>query len=624
MMIQKYLILFVIIITSNYSIWAQEQEKIDSLLDVYQKQKQDSSKVKTAHALYDLYYGHKPKLALQYSLEGLKLAKKINYTKGIAKSYNHKGAYFMISREIDSSKYYFTKSLNLYNSLNEKYEAGLVTYNMIQLHYVTADYNKALKSISEAMEMYTKPNTDSIIMMKLFLISAKVYMRQTEYNKGFESALNALNIAEALKLNVEKIKIKSALASLYHYTDNKEKSIEIKKELLTFYQKENNRRKIGLTLNDLGNSYYVIENYNVAINYLEESLRYSEEVKNHSLIGITLFNIGKTHVRMGQIQKGIDYLKKSIYYSKNISHHPLSESWALKKLGDVYTEELNIPDKALPYLNRAIELADSIGNKDDLYQTYRDRSEAYAALGMHKKALEDHITYKNINDSVYNMEKSKEIERLKTEFETKEKEQEIVLQKNEINLLEQKAKVSNLQKLLLGIGLLLSLLVVGFGYYGFRQKIKRNKAEKEKLDNELAFKKKELTTHALHLARKNEVLENLKQQAQELKTAQNTGGYQHLIRTIDFDLQDDNNWENFSNYFQQVHKDFNSKIKEQYPKISATELRFLSLVKMNLSSKEIASILNISNEGIKKARYRVRKKLGLNANESLEALILSV
>jgi tetratricopeptide (TPR) repeat protein len=623
-MIQRYLIVFVLIIASDYSTWAQNQEKTDSLLKVYKNQKQDSAKVNTAHAIYDAYYESSPKLALEYSHEALKLAKEIDYTIGVANSYHHNGRSFMITREIDSSKYYFTKSLNLYNSLNNKHRAGLVTYDMIQLLYLTTNYKTALKRISENLETYSKPIPDSIIMMKLHVISAKVYMRLTEYDKGFESALKALTIAEALQLASEKIKIKGTLASLYHYTNNKEKSIEIKKELLTYYKKQNNTRKIGLTLNDLGNSNYVIENYDSALKYLNESLEYSKEVENHSLIGITLFNIGKTYVRLGQTQKGIDYLKKSIDYSKTISHHPLSESWALKKLADVYTEELNEPERAIPMLDRAIIIADSVGNKDDLYQSYRDRSQAYAALGLHKKALEDHVSYKSINDSVYNIEKSKEIERLKTEFETKEKEQQIAFQKNEIDLLEQKAKTSKLQKFILGGGLLLSLAIVGFGFYGFRQRIKRNKVEKEKLDNELAFKKKELTTHALHLAKKNEVLENLKQQAQELKSEQSIGGYQHLIRTIDFDLQDDNNWENFSNYFQQVHKDFNSKIKEQYPTISASELRFLSLVKMNLSSKEIASILNISNEGIKKARYRVRKKLGLDANESLEDLIFSI
>ncbi|EDP70383.1 50S ribosomal protein L33 [Flavobacteriales bacterium ALC-1] len=622
-MIQRCLIAFAFIIVLDSSAWAQSQEKIDSLLNTYKNQKQDSSKVNTAHDLYDLYYGHKPELAMQYSEAGLDLAKKLNYKAGIAKSYAHKGVQFKNTRQLDSALNYFEKARDLYKDLGDKHNEGIMIAKKVYTQYSKTDYDNALETIEANLALYSEP-VDSTVIMMLLGVRGRIYMRQTRYKEGFEATLEALNIAKKIGDEDNKAIITGTLASLYHYTDNKQKSIALTKQTLEHYKKVNDKRLIALALNDIGNSNYVIENYDVALKYLEESLPISKEMKLHSLAGITLFNIGKTYIRKGSIKKGITHLEESIHYSKNISHNPLSESWALKKLGDVYTEELNQPDKALPYLNRAIILADSIGNKDDLYQAYRDRSEAYVALGQHKNALEDHITYKSINDSVYNIEKSKEIERLKTEFETKEREQEIALQKNEIGILEQKATVNSLQKWLLGGGLLLSIVAIGFGYYGFKQRIKRNTAEKEKLDDELAFKKKELTAHALHLAKKNEVLENLKQQAKELKKAQNDGGYQHLIRTIDFDLQDDNNWKNFSNYFQQVHKDFNSKVKELYPKISASELRFLSLVKMNLSSKEIASILNISNEGIKKARYRVRKKLSLNPNESLEDLILNL
>ena len=76
--------------------------------------------------------------------------------------------------------------------------------------------------------------------------------------------------------------------------------------------------------------------------------------------------------------------------------------------------------------------------------------------------------------------------------------------------------------------------------------MKRNKLEKEKVEADLAFKKKELTTHALHLAKKNEVLENVKQKAKELQLSETKQGYQQLIRTINFDQQDDRNWENFT------------------------------------------------------------------------------
>ena len=153
-------------------------------------------------------------------------------------------------------------------------------------------------------------------------------------------------------------------------------------------------------------------------------------------------------------------------------------------------------------------------------------------------------------DSMFNTSKSRQIEELRAIYDTEKKEQQIALQEKEITVLEQQKKISTQQKLLLGGGLLLSLL----GFYSLHQKLKRNKLEKEKLDTELAFKRKELTTHALHLAKKNEVLEGLKQKAEELKVNDASNkGYQQLIHTINFDLQDDNNWENFARYFEDVH-----------------------------------------------------------------------
>ena len=63
---------------------------------------------------------------------------------------------------------------------------------------------------------------------------------------------------------------------------------------------------------------------------------------------------------------------------------------------------------------------------------------------------------------------------------------------------------------------------------------------------------------------------------------------------------------------------------KSYPEVSTNDLRLMSLLKMNLSSKEIANILNISIEGVKKARYRLRKKLNLNTEESLQELVIEL
>ena len=609
-----------VLLVCNIS-FSQQKQKLDSLLAVYATQKEDTVKVGTAHALYNVYLDSKPKKALTYTKEALDIAKKLEYKAGIAKSYHHIGKSLLLARDLKGAQDYFEKSISTYKALGYSHQQGLVIVDMVQLDYVTPNYKRALSRISQNLDTYSKPYLDSLILLKLYNVQAKVFMRQTQYEQGFTSALKALSLAESMHLDDEIARTKSTLSNLYHYTGNKAKSIELKMEVLAFYKKHNNKKRVGLALNDIGNSYYVIEEYNRALVYLEESLHFSEQVRNEGLIGITLFNIGKTYIRLGSIQKGITILERSIRQSRYVSHNALSESWALKRLGDVYTEELNQPEKALPYLDRAIVLADSVGNKDDLYQSYRDRSQAYKAMGLYEKALQDYEAYKSINDTVYNIARSREIERLKTEFETKEKEQQITLQEKEITVLEQQAEISTLQKLLLGGGLILSLI----GFYGIRQKLKRNKIEKEKLDTELNFKKKELTTHALHLAKKNEVLEGLKQKAQELKEkGESKKGYQQLIHTINFDLQDDNNWEKFARYFEEVHKDFNKNVKAKYPEVTSNELRLLALLKMNLSSKEIANILNISLEGIKKARYRLRKKLDISTEDSLQDLVLSL
>ena len=100
--------------------------------------------------------------------------------------------------------------------------------------------------------------------------------------------------------------------------------------------------------------------------------------------------------------------------------------------------------------------------------------------------------------------------------------------------------------------------------------------------------------------------------------------YTKMANTIKFNLQDEKSWANFSRFFDEVHQGFNEAVKKNYPDVSPNELRLMALLKMNLTSKEIASILNISHDGIKKARYRLRKKLNISSDESLSDLIISI
>ena len=81
------------------------------------------------------------------------------------------------------------------------------------------------------------------------------------------------------------------------------------------------------------------------------------------------------------------------------------------------------------------------------------------------------------------------------------------------------------------------------------------------------------------------------------------------------------NWEIFKQKFSTVHKDFFDKLKAAHPEITKTELKFCAYLRIHMTSKQIASAMDISMEAIRKNRYRIRKKLGLKTEESLEEYI---
>jgi DNA-binding CsgD family transcriptional regulator len=76
-------------------------------------------------------------------------------------------------------------------------------------------------------------------------------------------------------------------------------------------------------------------------------------------------------------------------------------------------------------------------------------------------------------------------------------------------------------------------------------------------------------------------------------------------------------WQSFKDYFEKVHPNFNAKLRKEFPTITESEERLFLLVKLNLRTKEIASILGISNDSVKKNRNRLRKRLSLNADQDL-------
>jgi len=152
--------------------------------------------------------------------------------------------------------------------------------------------------------------------------------------------------------------------------------------------------------------------------------------------------------------------------------------------------------------------------------------------------------------------------------------------------------------------------------------------QNQKLKADITFKNTELASSAMHLVKKGELLNKLKAELsnmmKRIKNDEATGELKKLIRSLNEDENIDNEWENFTRHFDSVHSGFVANLKTIHPSVTGNEIKLCAYLRMNLSSKEIAQLLNISARGVEIGRYRLRKKLGITTDVSLFEYLINI
>ncbi len=153
------------------------------------------------------------------------------------------------------------------------------------------------------------------------------------------------------------------------------------------------------------------------------------------------------------------------------------------------------------------------------------------------------------------------------------------------------------------------------------------KLQTEKMASEINHKNKELATTTMNLINKNKLLTDIKDSLLSFTKENNRGKTSNelnrIIKKIDFNMGRDDEWEHFMQYFDEVHGDFSRRLRHEFPQLSPQDLKLCAYLRMNLSTKEIAQLLNITIRGVEIARYRLRKKLGLDRSVNLAEYILN-
>lgn len=152
--------------------------------------------------------------------------------------------------------------------------------------------------------------------------------------------------------------------------------------------------------------------------------------------------------------------------------------------------------------------------------------------------------------------------------------------------------------------------------------------ENQKKQAEIENKTKELASIAMQITYKNEMLNQVRQKlskvSQKMIHQESKQKVDSLIKTLEKDIVRDDDWEKFELSFDQVHEDFLKKLRTRYTLLSPKDLRLCAYLRMNLSSKEIAPLLNISIRGVEISRYRLRRKLDLDRDTNLIEFMMNL
>jgi len=259
-------------------------------------------------------------------------------------------------------------------------------------------------------------------------------------------------------------------------------------------------------------------------------------------------------------------------------------------------------------------------------------------LGKYQTSLNHLEKFIVLNDSIMDLEKQKNIQTLKTEFETEQKQKEIAHLK-ELNKSEnEKSQAVQSRQRTIIFSTILALVLVLISFYLFISKRKKEKKliaiqlTNEKLKNkefqkDIEYKTKQLATHAINMLQKNVVLTDVKEQITNISKKADSKYNKELksvIRDININQKNDKDWDLFRKYFEDVNQDFYEKLKRINPDLTTHDYRLAALVSLNLNIKEAASLLNISPNSVKIARHRLRKRLNVKSGEDLYSFITNL
>jgi len=483
------------------------------------------------------------------------------------------------------------------------------------------------------------------ILVRLYIPLGASHEELGMLNRAMDFYLKALNFAEENNFSTNLAMIYNNLGVIHHRREEYEKAEEYYLKALEINKIQNNKEELSLNYNNLAGIYLNKKKYDEALNYALCGMQQLDHEINPIFFFYMQANIGSLYLSKKNYNIAFTYIQNAL--TNQLKHDFATDLVQTYTLFFRYYEAVNNKDSAYFYIEKALQQAQLVGIKNDESFLLSEFSKYYFKQGNYSKAYSTLLSSVEITDSINRIDNNQKINDFEMLYDAEKKmrENELLLHNITIQKL-----ASDRSRLLMAAFSIVLIIIVSFLIYRAKredkirksneliakQNVKLYETEKElqkqkneELNTIIDKRNRELTTYTINMVKNNEFLSDLNFELKQLLLELNPKFKSHKdhIQQILSKLQHQkstNNWNEFHYYFEQVHPSFYENLKKKFPDLTLKEERLCAFLKLGLSSKEISSITFREVRSVESSRNRLRKKLGLNPENSLTDFLTEI
>lgn len=521
--------------------------------------------------------------------------------------------------DLDSSYNMIRRAKSLAKQANEQsYLASAYEYSgYISVKQDSLD--KAILNFSKALSLFKEgENTEKL--PGIYTMLGNINLVQSRYPQALSNYIQGIQASELINEKSNKSSCYNNIGIIYFEKEDYSKAHDYFMLAMELFELANDSGNIAGTLINFGSIQVEFGNFESAKKYYKQGFEIFVQLKNKDRIGFTMIQLANIYLKTNKIDSALLLLNNSldVYDQLKLDFRtPQSANIAqiYQKMGESYFA-LKQWEIAIEYLMKSYKIGTGTGQNTFIMNSGLFLSNCYDSLGQIDSSYyyyKDYNNYSNIINSDHNFRQLAQIQ-LQFEFDQEKKEEQF---DNILN--EAKIQQTSLIYLTVLFGLIVLLLLFIILYLRSKVNLERTEKERVTLKSEVEIKNKELATGTMYTIRKNELMVSI---AEKLRDVIPHIKVQHRRPMLDIikNLDDGSNekvWKEFEVRFQQVHTSFFERLSNNYPTLTANELRLCAFLKLNMSTKDIIAITYQSIKSVEMMRFRIRKKFGLGKDENL-------